>query len=89
MGSPEGAQLSCAVVCQSCMPARQPHCQPRVLACRPALVYCHHSAVAFALWMCEAAMETSCEDYKNLLRRWQLYSEESLLKASGAQDVMH
>ena len=49
MSRPEGAQLSCAMVCQSCMPAGQPHCQPAVVACRPALVYGHHSAVAFAL----------------------------------------
>ena len=73
MGVPEGAQLSCAMVCQSCMPARQPDCQPAVLACRPALVYCHHSAAAFALWMCKAAMDTSCEDHNTFLRRWQLY----------------
>ena len=49
MSIPEGAQLSRAMVCQSCMPARQPDCQPAVGACRPALVYRHHSAVAFAL----------------------------------------
>ena len=49
MGIPESAQLSCAMVYQSCMPTRQPDGQPAVLACHPALVYCHHSAAAFAL----------------------------------------